>query len=114
MKLMTALCPLVLLVFSACAHNPRPESPEQRAERQAQSLQAQQDAQDPARSVGYDSRQDEVGDTREPSQPQQQAGADATAREELRAQAAATRATLRSLRSANTPVAGGLTGGLLQ
>jgi hypothetical protein len=58
MKTRFAVCVGLLLASSACAHNPRPESPEQRAERQAQSLREQQNAEYQPRSVGYTTQEE--------------------------------------------------------
>ena len=107
MKLIIALLGLMLLGSGGCAHNPRPESPEQRAEKQAQSLQAQQDDQAGPRTAQYSTRDEdpsqEGSDTEAQSQPRQ------PARTDIRRQTTAIRSSIPSVR-----VPTGVTGGLFR
>lgn len=114
---------LSLLFLVSCAHNPRPESPEQRAERQAQSLQAQQDAQSEPRSMEFRDQQDARTDSEEPQSERAQSSENAPVTEEVasqqadaanvREQAKALRATVRSTTSSVVPVRS-VTGSLLR
>jgi hypothetical protein len=114
MKGFTIFLGFLLLTTAGCAHNPRPESPEQRAERQAQSFQAQQDAQAPAytrRSRAQpDTTQDRETADGSSAQPENQPTTAAQARE----QAAMARQTLRATRESLAPGTMGVTGGLLR
>lgn len=117
----------ILLLLSswlvACAHNPRPESPEQRAERQAQSLQEQQDAQSEPRSVSYrdqqdarssnDGQQSENAEASDNGQANEQLTSQQAEAAKAREQAAALRATLRSTTNSVVPVQS-VTGSLLR
>jgi hypothetical protein len=115
---------LLLLGVSACAHNPRPESPEQRAERQAHSLQQQQNAQSDPRHVSYSAREDvsedeqQAGEQQNPQPAEQQPATDQLTREQARAQARRHAAAVRSsVRTTLQPVyigIGGVTGGILR
>ena len=106
---------LVLLGLSACAHNPRPESPEQRAERQAQSLQEQQNSQSAPRSTGYSTRADEdrdSGNEQARSEPQQPANQQTRA--QVHQQAAAIRNSARSMGGSVSTGVTSVTGGMLR
>ncbi len=108
MKLIPILSLLLALSVSACAHNPRPESPEQRAQQQAQSLQDQNQPSGNPRSVTFqddNSNSDEEQTTASAEeQPAQQ-----PVRSSLRQQSAAMRGMSRSVvRPAVTSVRGGV------
>ncbi len=112
MKVFTIFLSLMLLGAVGCAHNPRPESPEQRAERQAQSFQEQQDA----RSQPYTSpsrRQQSAAQDRD-EQPESQSQDSQTSAAEARRQAEIARDTLRSTRESMATGMTGVTGGLLR
>jgi hypothetical protein len=115
MRLMLLPAIVTLLGMAACAHNPRPESPEQRAERQAQSLQEQQNAQSEPRTAGYTTTRDaETRDEREQAQaePQPQAKPAQDARAQARQQAASVRSTVGTAVAPVRPVVTGVTGTL--
>jgi hypothetical protein len=105
---------LLLLGVCACAHNPRPESPEQRAERQAQSLQEQQDAQAGSRSAGYTARTEDEGSQQATTESQPQAQPERPARTRVRQPAAAVRGTAGSMTAPVSTGVYGVTGGLLR
>lgn len=111
-----------LTLMLGCAHNPRPESPEQRAERQAQSLQEQQDAQSESRSINYRDQQNAQTSDEGSRSGGEEASENTTVTEEAsrqaeaakaREQADAARAALRSTTNSLTP-ARSITGSLLR
>jgi hypothetical protein len=115
MRVMLLPAIVALLGLAACAHNPRPESPEQRAERQAQSLQEQQNAQSEPRTAGYTTaREADSADEREQAQaePQPQTKPVQDARAQARQQAAAVRSTAGAVVAPVRPVVTGVTGTL--
>lgn len=114
MKVFTIFLSFLLLAAVGCAHNPRPESPEQRAERQAQSLQAEQNGQAPAYSSRSRTQPTTVQDREATDESAQQQGTQSATAAQAREQAAIVRQTLRATRESITPGSTDVTGGLLR
>ena len=111
MKLTPAFSLLLALGVSACAHNPRPESPEQRAQQQAQSLQEQNSSNNPQSVTFRDrtSNDEEQAAATPEEQPAQQ-----PVRSRLRQQSAAMRGMTRPVIAPVRPMITGVRGGVLR